>query len=344
MIVPKPSLRLRKSPLVVFSPSGKYLAQVTVRVIVWDLQAQRVASQFKQLSNESYLCFSPDDRVLAVKNTNGELAFCDPLSGALLSRTGRYGGYREGCRPAMSADGTHLIDGDWNGVLRLVDARSATDSESHHFGYGYMFVGIAAHRPTGRFVAALNAKHDTRGGSKLLLYGPGQPLRNPTYVVPTLECHTVEGGWRHIDKLAMHPSGLAVVLALSGRTAEEPNCIAVASIDGSREFSIPLPSRMHFVHGLAWSQGGIICAAIHENIYRQGMASSEWMALCKQNTYTHVHFYEDTSLAQVAVWPWRDAWEVEFEPSGLGLAIGASGGSAAYFANSLLPTRATSVL
>ncbi|HEV2606917.1 MAG TPA: hypothetical protein VGT79_02935, partial [Xanthomonadaceae bacterium] len=52
-----PSFKLRKSSVVVFSASGRYLAQIGARVVVWDTCTRKLVSQFKVVSNESHVAF-----------------------------------------------------------------------------------------------------------------------------------------------------------------------------------------------------------------------------------------------------------------------------------------------
>jgi Anaphase-promoting complex subunit 4 WD40 domain len=59
-----------------------------MRVVVWDTANRSLIAQYNVIKNASHLCFSPNEKVLAVKNTNGEIVFCDPISGKILSATG----------------------------------------------------------------------------------------------------------------------------------------------------------------------------------------------------------------------------------------------------------------
>jgi WD40 repeat protein len=328
-----PSFKLRKSSLVSFSASGRLLAQITMRVVIWDTANRSLIAQYNVIKHASHLCFSPNEKVLAVKNTNGEIVFCDPISGKILSATGKFAYYREGRRPAFTSNGEHLIDGDWNGVLRLIAVAGAKEVEVHDFSSGYMFGPIEAHTASATFVAALNAKSSTRGGSKLLLYREGQPLDRPTRIHPSDSRLSLDGGWRRIKMMALHPSGKSVALGLDSRTPDEPDLIALVALDGSSTKCIELESRSHNAYGLAWSQPGIVCFTVHENAWRQGMSSLEYRALKDQNIYEHVHLYSDTSLLPLAEWPWKGARGVAFSPDGSALAIASSGKAGAYYAN-----------
>jgi WD40 repeat protein len=328
-----PSFKLRKSTTVVFSRSGRYLAQICARVFIWDTIARKIVSQFKVISNEHYVAFSPDEQTLAVKNTNGELVFCDVLSGRVISETGKYTMNRQGSRPAFTADGRHLIDCNWTGVMRLVEVATAKDAAVRDFGSDYMFadVGITS---TNRCVVALGAKDGTRGGGKLFLFDDPFDINEPVLIPPLAPHQATEGGWRRwIDGIALHPSGDKLALYFTWRTAEEPNSIELISLTSGQSQTILLDSRSHAVEGLAWSESGVVCASVHENLYKQGMAHAVWQKLKASGTHEHLHFYSDTTGDLLARWPWPDAWQVAFSPNGTGFAVGSRDIPGAYFAD-----------
>jgi len=329
MSPPKPALKLRKSSVLAISPSGKYLAQIAARIFVLDLNSKSPVSNFKCLPNESHICFSPDDQLLAVKNTRGQLAFCDVVTGSVIASTDPKSDRREGGRPAFLADGAHVIDGDWSGVLRRTNTTSGETAEAHQFGFGYMFGDAQADLKSGNCVVALNAKNNTRDGSRLLRISPGQPLGRPTEIKPLLPVEAVEGGWRHIDRIALQPGGDQVALALMGRSPEEPNSIAILRPDGGAHEIIQLPSRMHFVHGLAWSCFGALCAIVHEVIDTREMGFKEWRALDAASVRDRLTFYSDVTLTSFEQWPWRHASSIAFTPNGQGFAV--TGGESAFF-------------
>jgi hypothetical protein len=103
-----------------------------------------------------------------------------------------------------------------------------------------MFGPIEAHTASATFVAALNAKSSTRGGSKLLLYREGQLLNQPTQIFPSDPRLSIDCGWRYIDMMALHPSGKSVALGLDSRTPDEPSLVALVALDGSSTKCIEL--------------------------------------------------------------------------------------------------------
>lgn len=313
-----PSFKLKKSRYTCVSRSGTRVAQITSRIVIWDVVSRSPLLQFKTLKSPSSLAWSQDERILAVKNTNGELAFYDAQTGAALSATGHFGYRREGGRPAFTGDGL-LMDGDWNGVLRMTDPLSAAEIEKKDFGSGYMFGQVCANS-TDAF-AVLNTKYDQRGGSRLLHYAVGKSLARPNKIRPPDAHLAIKGGWRDIDAMALGPSGTGVALALSGRTPDEPNTIVLLELGTGSFQLIELPSRRHYVRGLAWSALGVLCATVRENIWRDGMTSAEFTANRERNVYDHLHFYSTASAAPLSVWAWRGVDHLSFSDDGRCLVV-----------------------
>lgn len=250
---------------------------------------------------------------MAVKNTNGELVFHDAQSGVALSATGAFRDYRAGGRPAFTGDEL-LLDGDWSGVLRTMDPFSASEISRKEFGFGYMFGQVCA-SSTDAF-AVLNAKHDQRGGSRLLHYELGKSLAHPNEIRPPDAHLAVQGGWRHIDAMALSPSGTCIALALSGRTPDEPNAIVLLELSTGSFRVVELPSRRHHVKALAWSALGVLCASVREYPRWAGMTPAEYAADYERNVYEHLHFYSAATAAPLAVWAWRGVDHLSFSNDG----------------------------
>lgn len=313
-----PSFKLKKSRYTCVSRSGARVAQITSQIVIWDVASRNPMLQIKTLRNRSYLAWSPDERILAVKNTNGELVFHDAQSGVALSATGPFRYRREGGAPAFTADGL-LMDGDWNGVLRVTNPFSAAEISRKEFGFGYMF-GQVCTSSTDAF-AVLNAKHDQRGGSRLLHYELGKSLAHPNEIRPPDAHLAVQGGWRHIDAMALSPSGTCIALALSGRTPDEPNAIVLLELGTGSFRVVELPSRRHHVTALAWSALGVLCASVHENTWRDGMTSAEFTANRARNVYQHLHFYSTATAALLSLWAWRGVDHLSFSDDGRCLVV-----------------------
>jgi WD40 repeat protein len=326
-----PSFKLRKSSTIVFSGSGRYLGQIGKRVFVWDTVRRELASDFKVISNESGLAVSRDEAIVAVKATSGEIVFVDLVTGNPISRTGKYRGRQEGPAPLFLSEAPLLLDGDWSGMLRLFDPSSARAISSSGLDGNYMITRIAGCAARRRFAVAANAKHDQRGGDRLLLYDEPIDLSRPTYVLPRAESQVHDGGWRNIRDLAMHADGDQIAVVLDGRTARDPNTIELFSLSGKGARTILLPSRSHYVHGIAWSASGVLCVSVFENLYKPGQTLEDQIRN-RDIDHCHICFYSDTSLALIARWLWSNAWSVAFAPEDVALAIASMDEPGAYIA------------
>jgi hypothetical protein len=214
-----------------------------------------------------------------------------------------------------------VIDGDWSGVLRKTNATTGQVNDLHDFGDEYMFGDAASCVSTDVSVFALRAKGRTEGGDRLLLYSEDRTLSEPSDLRPPNEFCSIEGGWRRIESLALHPKGHTLAVALVGRTPEEPGVIVLVDLDGNELARAPLPSRMHFVHSMAWSISGLLCAAVHENTYGKRATEPQWPTEGPDQVNDYVYLYRDSNLSLIDRWPWRRASTLQFSTDGLRLAI-----------------------
>lgn len=113
--------KLSSSSGVRFSDDGSRLVSLGRRIALWDvLEGKRVAAA-PQFSNPVSADFSPDGALLAIKNTSGDvlvLAVPDLSVAARLSGAG----IGEGAGIRFTADGRHLVDASWTGILMVRDA------------------------------------------------------------------------------------------------------------------------------------------------------------------------------------------------------------------------------
>ncbi|MDX2270827.1 MAG: WD40 repeat domain-containing protein [Cyanobacteriota bacterium] len=309
-----PSFKLKKSITAVFSPTGGYLAQIGRRVFVWDVAQCTIVSDFKVISNEIYLAFSGDQKIIAVKNTSGKLAFVDVPSGKIIASSDKSKTYTEGGQPQFLIKESLLLDGDWDGVLRLVDPMSARDVGSFAFTGQYKVSAIATSLQRARYVVAVNNKYNQPGGSRLLLYEEPLRLDQPDTILPQDESQKNDGGWLRIETLAMHPSGGKVAVALSAPPYGSTT-VQLIDLDGNSSLTIVLPSYRHHVRSLSWSTSGIVAVSVHENLYRKGQTPEETRELMRNTPHSHVCFYSDSSGDLIVQWPWVDARTVAFSPN-----------------------------
>jgi WD40 repeat protein len=112
----KTAKKLPKGFSVAFSNDGTMLACGSQRIAVIDVKTRDHTRVFKPSKNPAHLAFSPDDSRLAVKDTSGLISVCDPKLGKVIHVL-THDHVLEGCRPAFTADGHHLLDGSWGGAL-----------------------------------------------------------------------------------------------------------------------------------------------------------------------------------------------------------------------------------
>jgi hypothetical protein len=163
---------------------------------------------------------------------------------------------------------------------------------------------------------ALGAKHQTKGGDRLLLYSSGQSLSEPGELFPPDDLYSVDGGWRRIESIALHPRGGLLALSLVGRTPKEDGCIVIVGLDGTKVAHALLPTRMHSVRGMAWSPAGILCASVHENTYGTPKSEGVWSDEPQTQINDHVHIYRDSNLSLIDRWPWARASTLQFSADG----------------------------
>lgn len=98
------------------SEDGHLLVCVGRRVVVVDLTTRRRISSILPFRNPMHACLSLDGRLLAIKSSEGDLAYVHTSTYTLIHvQSGR--GRGAGCCPAFSPHGCLLIDGTWNGDL-----------------------------------------------------------------------------------------------------------------------------------------------------------------------------------------------------------------------------------
>lgn len=269
--------------------------------------------------------------MVAVKSTSGAIVFVALPTGHVASTTGRYKNCTEGANPHFVADSPLLLDGDWDGVLRLFDVTSGQQVDSYRLDGHYMITRLASCGTGRRFVVAANAKHNQPGGSRLLMLTEPISLKSPVEIKPRNAQQESEGGWRDIQRIALHPGGDRLAIALDGRTVNDPNTIELIDLAGQDSTTITLPSRSHYVRGMAWSASGLLCVSLYENLYRPGQSLEEQIRN-RSVEHCHVCFFSNESYEMVARWPWVYAAEVSFAPGDAGLAISSQGEPSAFIA------------
>jgi hypothetical protein len=334
--LPAPSFALKKAPYstaAVLSDDGKLLCQVTARVVVWDLERREVIAEHKLIKNEKSLALSPGGEVLAVKNTNGEIVFAETRTGRVISSTGPFRMNRDGGRPQFTRDGKALVDGDWNGTLRLIAVDDAREVDRREFGSGYMFDGIVAARGARRLFALQDAKDGTRNGTRIVSMGDDGDIHTTGEVAPVTREQAKGTGWTTVQQFAVDPQASRMALVLQGRSMSDPNTLEVVELGAGRSISTPIGSRMHFALGLTCSREGLVAVSVNENLPRKGMSMADHRSAHESIEHSHVHIYDAQHLDLLARWHWKGAWTVDYSPSGEALIVISTDEPGAYLAH-----------
>jgi hypothetical protein len=309
-----PAFALKKSSQGVlrFSDSGRWLAQVTSRAVVWDVPARRELTAIKAIRNEHHVAFHEPSRRIAIKNSNGELAFCDLESGRTTAATGKFAEFRMGCAPWFSADGKWLLDGHHQGRLLLWD--TATAALAHHWDLGARSISdIAHHAPSGRF-AFVGDLHFSDARSIGLL---GQATPD---AVPELRSAADFGvpasQWWDLEFLQFSPDGERLALVARPQDRHTLPTIQVLDLGASARVWTAAVGRGEYgwTRSLAWSAGGQLIAVFQENSWRPGMSTQEhliqkagrveeWIEVFDAATGAHLQSHRLPGLSRVAAAP-----------------------------------------
>lgn len=239
-----PSFKLRKSATAVLSTNGERLVQITQRVVVLDVRQRSVCCEIKAMRNEWHVAISPDGKLLAIKGENGELAFADIDTATVFAKSAVQDFRDTGCRPIFSPDGTFLIDGGWDGSIRIWDVATAKELERMEHP-GFMVSALAHAENDGRFFALVNRIGDGVD-YRVLMFDPKSPGRMQQ-IEPAHQRVSSRRGWAAVERIAVDPDAKLLLLAVGGRTAEERNCIVSLNLGSGASALAELPSSKHFV-------------------------------------------------------------------------------------------------
>jgi hypothetical protein len=112
------ALKLPSSYTVCISPKERFVAALGRNVALADIKARRRLSSWHLLSHPADAAFSPDESLLAVKSTWGEMVVVETNGGAEVSRH-RPKQQDEGSPLHFSPCGRFLVDGSWSGEIRV---------------------------------------------------------------------------------------------------------------------------------------------------------------------------------------------------------------------------------
>lgn len=117
------TLKLPTTYTVCVSPRERLLAALGRSVVVANIESRKRIGSWRALSHPSEAAFSPDESLLAVKSTWGEVVVIEPETGVERARW-RPKKQDEGSSIHFSRCGGYLVDGCWSGHIRLRQVNS----------------------------------------------------------------------------------------------------------------------------------------------------------------------------------------------------------------------------
>lgn len=314
-----PSFRLRKSAQAELSHDGTRLAQLTQRLVVWDVATRKVAYDGKLIANEHHVAVSPDGSTVAVKNREGALVFLDLASQSEISRTPVSGAAEGGCKPVFSADGRHLLDARHDGTIRVWEVATAKEvarSDAYVFSYGIPDIAVA--RGCDDYFVALSRNGGIPDSRVLRI--PGMNLDRAEALPITEGVHATARGWLPIMKIAVDDAGARLVMALSCRQIGRSNAVVIQDLATGTTVATELASALHDVRSMICTNEGLVAAVVHDFQSTQGLSWNDERR--KSLELTHLHFLDACSGQALARWHWPDAWSLGHSPVTGALAVG----------------------
>jgi WD40 repeat protein len=208
------------------------------KVSLIDLASMQRVASWRPFSHPSHADFSSDSARLAVKSTWGEVVVIATDDGATVARF-RPRTQDEGCGILYAPDDGLLVDGSWNGSIRLRDARTLEVARQWHF--------------PGEMITAVTASRDRQ--TWLFLH---QPKLSNELPYLTVWKWPLEAGLRLtgingvVDKVALSPDGLHIAIASRG-TPRSPPELLLLSTEGDLRRHVPASEGLKAIR---WSLDG----------------------------------------------------------------------------------------
>jgi WD40 repeat protein len=146
---------LGRSERVCFSLDGRWLATLNGGLTLWKGPGIEEPENLATIGNACELAFSPDSRLLAIKNTTGQIVLID-LSTRTTKVDFRNTKDGQGTNIVFGADSQHVIDATWEGshIARTLNGKTTF----HERFDGEKVTGVLRH-PDGRYWF----RHEQRG-------------------------------------------------------------------------------------------------------------------------------------------------------------------------------------
>lgn len=324
----KPSFKINNSNEVIFSPSGRYLAQFGQRISIWDVEDCCLIAEHKIFNNNSYIGFSDDSTMMFSKNTNGEIVFFNTYSGEKISVTGEFKHYCEGSKPQFSMNSKLLLDPTWKDGLKVWEVSSCNLINDYKFN-DWSLSGLVNIPNSNLYGFSLSSKNPHVGFSKLYIFmsKPGNLKFNE--IRPSDERLQNNNDWFEIDTFASCVFEGKIVVVV--KPPNKNQMITIVDLSSEKSSIIELDTPKESVQSLS-SNGIVIAGVIHTNVYEQGMPIAEYQTLNEKTETEHLVFYDAVTFELIYKVHWPGINSVEFHPGGYGFAI-ASSKKSGYFNN-----------
>ena len=327
MRLTKPSFKLKNSDQVVFSPSGKLLAQKGMsgtKISIWNIKNCELLAQHKIISNDDSIGFLPDEETMFVKNNNGELAFFKTFSGEIISQTGKNPLYAAGCKPIFHEVENYLYDGSSQGELIAWNI-NPLEKISIDLIEGYSIEKLVKDYAESKFFAAIGATVNSKesdgnkvGGSKILCFSKINDTENQEWLFPKEKELTDEYGiWKPIADMDFN-STLVIALKLMGQ--QEAPMIANLDIATGKAKFIYLESKYQTIWSVT-SNDSVIISAVETSSHRAGMTWQESQKASEGVEEFHLYILDKNSLEIIDKVFWPEVRGAIFSPNGKSLAI-----------------------
>lgn len=124
MRISKPSFKIKKAREICFSSDSKFLYSIGSRLNAFSLEERKEVYSEKLIKHDIYISINQNDKLLCIKNTNGELVTCLANGGDIQNKTGRIKHYNEGEEIYFSQCNNFLIDMSWSGAIQIYNAKT----------------------------------------------------------------------------------------------------------------------------------------------------------------------------------------------------------------------------